>query len=257
VRNTKERGTKESEEQKLRKNRRVFEETLSVNQCNLHLTVNMSEIAVNAGESVTSQVIEDMPNVNLDKMAKLSALKTETGDSPTEQVEVTNGESEVHLNGTTQNGDKTGEPTKVTSSGDASNPTVSEPSAESTLEAPVEASGTGTGTESSNLIDEAKPEEQSNSEPTTTTSEDQNPQQSNEDGKTETPCDTTESTSETQSPETVPRSSESAESPAKDITAEGQTEGDEVTIKKKMEELKVDSESKKDSSPAKKSCSPF
>jgi len=217
----------------------------------------MSEIAVNAGESVTSQVIEDMPNVNVDKMAKLSALNTETGDSPAVQVEVTNGESVVHHNGTTQNGDKTEEPTEVKSSGDASNPTVSEPSTESTEEASVEASGTGTDTESSNLADEAKPGEQSKNEPTTTTSEDQTPEQSNEDGKTETPCDTTESTSETQSPETVPRSSESAESPAKDITAEGQTEGDEVTIKKRMEELKVDSESKKDSSPAKKSCSPF
>lgn len=230
----------------------------------------MSEIALNAGDNVTGEVIEDLQNVDVsaDKMGKISALKTETGDSPAVEVDVATGDANhvdkpEHHNGAAQNGNKTPEETEVTNSGDATKPTVnSEVATETTEENSVKPSVTE---ESSNLADEAKSKEQSGNETTTVTSEpgvvsdNETREKSTEDGSTETPCDTTESTSATSttSETTVPTNSESAVSPVKDVPEKGQTEDDEVTIKKQMEALKVESESTKACSPAKKSCSPF
>jgi len=231
----------------------------------------MSEVVLNAGESVTSQVIEDLAPVSVDK-SKLAALNTETGSSDLVEVEVTSGtpncdKSEIHRNGTTQNGNKSDDQTANTNCADNSNHSGNDEITQaSTDENPAEALVTCSGTEAgSTPADEAKTEDQSNTESTTTTStENTTPEQGKGDGSTETSCDATEPTtestglSETATLNEAPRSSEATESPAKKVSAEGQTDDDEVTVNQQMKDLHVESAAiAKEPSPGKKSCSPF
>lgn len=212
----------------------------------------MSEIVasnITADTNETEQVIEDLQNVgNVDvAAAKLSALKgKETGDSSAAEGETINGVSdqdnkpETQHNGSNQNGDAITEQT----------------------------TGTSTGTEEGSEKSESKPEEPSSNEPTSessasgATSGNQAAEQSSQECNAS--CDASgcivhpNSAKSTASESEVQSNTECSEYPTNDAASgEGQTEGDQVAINKQMEELSVESQSAKGSSPAKKSCSPF